>query len=158
MYDNGTLVEQITSDVTSNGEYHMLYRYWTDPLYISPSNTGTPHIDFISLSAPAGTVGYAVGSDRSIYATSDNAADRSYILGQANDNELGAYDPSGFDAGIYPMEFSYVLHPPVQYDDQYAHINIKFMQDHPAIKNVHIVIPAKYVVSIYPHPPTLTVT
>ena len=56
------------------------------------------------------------------------------------------------------MEFSYVLHPPVQYDDQYAHINIKFMQDHPAIKNVHIVIPATYVVSIFPHPPTLTVT
>ena len=37
LYDNGTFTEQITSDVTSNGEYHMLFRYWADPLYISPS-------------------------------------------------------------------------------------------------------------------------
>ena len=62
------------------------------------------------------------------------------------------------NAGTYPMEFTYVLHPPVQYDGNYAHLNLKFFREHPTIRHVNITIYSKYIDAVYPHPGTLTAT
>jgi uncharacterized membrane protein len=141
LYDNGTMSERIVTDVSTSGEYQMLYRYWDDSLYYKGQATsGTyPCIEFASSSVPPDTTGYMVDANHVVF-TVGGLQYADYIGSKAYSNELGAYNPSYYDEGMYPMEFDYVLHPPVQYDDRNAHLNLKFFREHPAIRHMNITI------------------
>ncbi|MDD2788140.1 MAG: DUF2207 domain-containing protein, partial [Methanoculleus sp.] len=55
-FENGTFIERYTYDVRSAGEYRMLFRYWEAPLTFTAVDR--PHIEFIGMTAPPGTLGY----------------------------------------------------------------------------------------------------
>ncbi len=59
-FENGTLVERYTYDVHAAGEYRMLFRYWDAPLTFAAIDR--PHIEFLGMTAPPGTVGYVKDS------------------------------------------------------------------------------------------------
>jgi hypothetical protein len=56
-YENGTLVERYTYNVPASGQYRMLFRTWDFTLALEPLDQ--PHIEFVGMTAPEGTVGYA---------------------------------------------------------------------------------------------------
>ena len=68
-------------------------------------------------------------------------------------NEVGAYNPSYYNKGKYTLEYKYILRPPIQYDDEFSHLNLKFLREHIPIKKFKIILPKEYIVKIYPHPP-----
>jgi Predicted membrane protein (DUF2207). len=154
---NGGYIETITARVLSEDRYHMLYRYWNDPL--SFTSLETPYLYLEGLEAPSGRYAYAKdyqGTVRIFSPGGDPFVPE--ISRLAFENEVGAYSPEYYPPGIYPISAHYVLHPPVQYDAETSHLNVLFLRgDHPAIHRVEIRIFAEYVERVYPHPPTLSV-
>ena len=154
--DDGSLMETYTYVVKSSGQYRMLYRYWEDDLSLSPLQS--PYIEFEGMSAPGGVVGYI--KDHLGHVTLEEGNNPEYvnfITGMAEDNEVGIYNPSYFQAGTYTVTYRYDLHPPVEYDDEYAHLNIRLVDEHIPYRDLTITYPANYVREIYPHPPGLKV-
>ena len=157
-YANGTLVERYTYDVRSAGEYRMLFRYWDAPLTFSAIDR--PHIEFVGMTAPPGTIGY-VKDDRGevqIAAGSPTSADLSTIRGLAFDNEVGLYNPGYFAPGTYTVEYRYGVRPPVEYDKEWAHLNLKLVDEHIPFRSLRVTLPfAGQIEEVYTHPPTLEV-
>ncbi|NMC75687.1 MAG: DUF2207 domain-containing protein, partial [Candidatus Methanofastidiosa archaeon] len=57
LFSDGTLIEKYTYDVQNSGQYRMLFRYWDDLL--SFEKLDRPYIEFLSVTYPEGTIGYA---------------------------------------------------------------------------------------------------
>src|SRR5690606_28028620 len=71
-FENGTLVERYTYDVHAGGEYRMLFRYWNAPLTFGP--TDRPHVEFLGMTAPPGTVGYVKDSEGEVRTAAGSAS------------------------------------------------------------------------------------
>ncbi|MCM2465061.1 DUF2207 domain-containing protein [Methanoculleus oceani] len=157
-YENGTLVERYTYDVRSAGEYRMLFRYWDAPLTFTAIDR--PHIEFLGMTAPPGTVGYVKdywGEVRTAAGTA-SSADLATIRSLAFDSEVGLYNPDYFAPGTYTAEFRYRVRPPIEYDSQWAHLNLKFVDEHVPYRSLRITLPfAGAIEEVYTHPPTLDV-
>lgn len=78
-YENGTLVERYTYLVRSAGEYRMLFRYWDAPLTFAPIDQ--PHIEFIGMTAPPGTIGYVKNAGGR---GADGRRDREFLRSRGN--------------------------------------------------------------------------
>ncbi|NIQ34097.1 MAG: DUF2207 domain-containing protein, partial [Nitrososphaeria archaeon] len=51
---------------------------------------------------------------------------------------------------------TFKIHPPLEYDENLCHLNLKLASEHIPYKHVTIIIEdAEYVESVYPHPPSL---
>ena len=152
---DGTLTERYTFDVKNSGQYRMLFRYWDDVL--SFEKVGRPYIEFVGVEYPTGTIGYAkdyVGNVR-VYG---NESYEYTIDSLAYTNEVGAYNPSYYNKGKYTIEIKYILHPPIQYDNEVSHLNLKLQREHIPIKKFMITLPKEYIVKVYPRPPTLKIS
>ncbi|MDD5024428.1 MAG: DUF2207 domain-containing protein, partial [Methanoregula sp.] len=153
---NGTLHESYTYDVRTSGEYRMLYRSWEAPLVF---DTGTRScIQFLSVDPPPGTTGYAKDNSHTtvISGAPEGTSYKSQIAALAEANEVGIYNPSYFSAGKYTVGYTYIVHPPVEYDGVNDHLNLKLAgQSHPAYRHVTITIPAANVEQVYVYPPSL---
>ena len=162
LYPNGTLVETYVYNVKSSGEYRMLYRSWEVPLVVGASDLGYPHVELLSAVGPDNTVAYAKDYRSSVWVEPRYNQSRSVIsaiLSLAEDNEVGIYKPDRFEAGSYTVQYTFKLRPPVEYDSTYAHLNLKFANQHLKYRNATIVIEGtSNVVAVYPHPPSMTVT
>ncbi|WP_292364882.1 MULTISPECIES: DUF2207 domain-containing protein [unclassified Methanoculleus] len=157
-YENGTLIERYTYDVRSAGEYRMLFRYWDAPLAFSAIDR--PHIEFLGMTAPPGTIGYAKdywGEVRTAAGTA-TSTDLATIRSLAFDNEVGLYNPDYFAPGTYTVEYRYRVRPPIEYDSQWAHLNLKLVDEHVPYRDLRITLPfAGVIEEVYTHPPTLEV-
>jgi hypothetical protein len=80
-----------------------------------------------------------------------------FITGTAEKSEVGIYNPAYFQAGTYTVTYRYDLHPPVEYDDEHAHLNIRLVNEHVPYRDLSITYPEHSVAEIYPHPPGLRV-
>ena len=157
-YENGTLVERYTYLVRSAGEYRMLFRYWDAPLTFAPIDQ--PHIEFIGMTAPPGTIGYVknAGGEVRTAAGTASSSDLAGIQSLAFANEVGLYNPDYFDPGTYTVEYRYRVRPPVEYDDQWAHLNLKLVDEHVPFRDLRITLPfGGDIEEVYTHPPTLNI-
>ncbi|MEI6293099.1 MAG: DUF2207 domain-containing protein, partial [Methanomicrobiales archaeon] len=157
LYENGTLAEHYDYVVKNSGEYRMLYRFWEAPLLTNPSDK--PYLEFVSLTNPPGTTGYIkdAGSRVTIVGNGGDPAQTGKIQQLAELNEMGAFKPSYYDAGTYTLETVVIVHPPLEYDGQNGHLNIKLVDQHIPYRDIRIFIPAGYVKEVYPHPAHLKV-
>jgi len=157
LQDDGTFTEVYTYEVKSGGQYRMLYRYWDDPLSSRPQNS--PYIEFVGMEAPPGTVGYMKDASGSVVlAGEDNSEYRAFVRSMAEPSEVGIYKPDYFPAGTYTVSYQYVLHPPIEYDQNDAHLNLRLVDRHVPYRDLEIVLPARYAREVFPHPPSLSVT
>ncbi|MCK8518558.1 DUF2207 domain-containing protein [Methanoculleus sp. 7T] len=157
-FENGTLIERYTYDVRSAGEYRMLYRYWNTPLTFGAVDR--PHIEFLGMTAPPGTVGYVKDSWGEVRTASGAAtpSDIATIRSLAFDNEVGLFKSGYFAPGTYTVEYRYRVRPPVEYDNQWAHLNLKLVDEHVPYRNLRITLPfAGVIEEVYTHPPTLEI-
>ncbi|KUK63502.1 MAG: Uncharacterized protein XE10_0325 [Methanoculleus marisnigri] len=157
-YENGTLVERYTYDVRSAGEYRMLFRYWDAPLTFGAIDR--PHIEFLGMTAPPGTIGYVKDSEGEVRTAAGTATstDLAAIRSLAFDNEVGLYNPGYFAPGTYTVEYRYRVRPPIEYDDRWAHLNLKLVDKHVPYRSLRITLPfAGDIEEVYTHPPTLEV-
>ena len=127
--ENGSLVESYTYEVKNSGQYRMLFRYWEEEL--SLTNLDRPYIEFLNMTIPSGSIGYIKDNNGEVtlFGSSDPSI-RWTIQSLAFNNEVGIFDPGYFQAGTYSVEYSYTLHPTIEYDDQYAHLNIRLLDEH----------------------------
>jgi len=153
---DGSLTETYTYEVKSSGRYRMLYRYWQDDLSLSPLQS--PYIEFEGMEAPDGVVGYVVDYRGDVtLVDGENPGYVNFITGTAEKSEVGIYNPAYFQAGTYTVTYRYDLHPPVEYDDEHAHLNIRLVNEHVPYRDLSITYPEHSVAEIYPHPPGLRV-
>ena len=141
LYENGTLAEHYDYDVKNSGQYRMLYRFWEAPLVTTP--LGKPSIEFVSLTNPPGTTGYVkdAGSSVTIVGSGGDQDQKGKIKQLAELNEMGAFQPSYFNAGTYTLETVVVVHPPLEYDGLDAHLNLKLVDRHIPYRDIRIAIP-----------------
>jgi uncharacterized membrane protein len=156
LYENGTLTEQYTYDVKTSGEYRMLYRSWEAPLTLGTSSI--PSVQFISAIPPSGTIGYAKDEEGNVVAigVSEGSPLKATIRNLAETNEVGIFRPEYYNQGKYTVGYTFLIHPPVEYDTTSSHLNLKFAgASHIPYRNVKITIPSGKVEKIYAYPPSL---
>ena len=157
-YPDGTLVEDFTY-VLNVGGLRMLYRSWDAPVSFDP--LGRAYVEPVEVVGPLGTVPYFMEHDREL--TLDTPFDYlwdvySEIRDLAYPNEVGCYNRERFEPGSYDARYVFRLHPPVEWDDEDAHLNLKFADEHLRYDEVTITFPdAGYVSEVYAHPPSLRV-
>ncbi|MDD1654724.1 MAG: DUF2207 domain-containing protein, partial [Methanomicrobiales archaeon] len=159
---DGTLTETYTYDVKAANTYRMLYRTWEVPL--SFGFLDQPSVEFVGMDPPAGTIGYAKDDAGRIW-TSDQPAgspvpgggsalgDLQYL---AQPNEVGIANPSYFPAGTYTVRYTFLLHPPIEYDPESSHLNLRLADAHVPYRIVSLTFPSDGVKKVYPYPPFLS--
>ena len=154
---NGTLAETFTYEVRTSGEYRMLFRFWNAPLSLTLLNY--PFILFEDMTIPPGVTGYVKdyqGKVTLVGSTDPGVA--AVVKSLAELNEVGIYNPAYFNSGDYTTRYQYTIYPPIEYDQQYAHVNIRLVDQHVPFRNLAITYPSQYVVEVYPHPASLSVS
>ena len=75
----------------------------------------------------------------------------------AQQNEVGFYNPNYFSEGTYSAGYTYILHPPIEYDTTTSHLNLKFAgSSHIPYHNVRITVPADKIDQVFAYPPSLS--
>ena len=81
---------------------------------------------------------------------------KSQIGSLADTDEIGIFNPDYYAAGTYTVGYTYVVHPPVEYDTANDHLNLLLAGgSHIPYHAVQITVPADNVVQVYAYPPTL---
>ncbi len=153
---DGTLTEQYTYDVKTPDTYQMLFRTWEVPLAGTPLTQ--PSVEVVGMQVPPGTIGYYrdYQGQVTIYGMPTDQ-ERAVIRSLVQDNEIGFYDPDYFPAGTYSVTYTFRLHPPIEYDSQWSHLNIQLADQHVPYHSVQVSFPLAGVESVYPYPPFLSV-
>lgn len=157
-YENGTLIERYTYDVQAAGEYRMLFRYWEAPLTFAAINR--PHIEFLGMTAPPGTIGYVRNAEGEVRTAAGDPtpSDLAVIRDLAFTSEVGIYNPGYFAPGTYTVEYRYRVRPPIEHDNEWAHLNLRLVDEHVPYRNLRITLPfAGQIEEVYTHPPTLDI-
>jgi hypothetical protein len=155
---DGTLTEIINYRVASSDKFTMLYRDFNVPLVTKPISN--PYIEFIRIDPPDRTIPYLKDDQgtASLLNGFVNTGALSDIQKKAERNEIGIYKEGGFLPGTYPVKYQYRFHPPIEYDQTTAHLNIMLAGDnHLAYNRVKIQVPESSVKEIYFNPPHLKV-
>jgi uncharacterized membrane protein len=151
---NGRLEETFTYKINEDGK-RFLFRYWEAPL--SNKDLGFAQIQLLDIDVPEGTFWYLVDNQGDLY-TSDNidSSSSNTIRAYAYWNEAGAFYPFGYSPSEYTVKFWYKIYPPIEYDNEYTHLNLKLASEHIKYQNVRVEIEnLGFIEKIYPHPPTL---
>ncbi|MFA5398450.1 MAG: DUF2207 domain-containing protein, partial [Methanogenium sp.] len=148
LQNDGTLTENYVYDVAYAGTYRMLFRTWDDPLAFEPWEY--PHVELVRITPPAGMIGYAIDMNGNSFVTGEGAEkQRSLIKSLSDYNEVGVFRETRLPAGQYQAQYIVKLHPPLQYDDEVAHFNLKLASTHIPYRSVDITIPAEYIKDIW---------
>ena len=141
---------------THRGSTGCLYRSWESPLIFE--NSSEPYIQFVSIDAPFGTIGYAKDDYANVRVTgSSDSSAKSTIGSLAERDEVGIYNPDYFNEGTFTVGTNYIIHPPIEDDGINSHLNLKFAgSTHIPYRDVRITVPGQDVEQIYVYPPTLT--
>ncbi|HUT39609.1 MAG TPA: DUF2207 domain-containing protein, partial [Methanoregula sp.] len=157
LYENGTLTEKYTYDVKISGQYRMLYRLWEAPLTFTPPTQ--PSVEINSATPPTGTVAYAKDDTGIVIVYGDfpSTGSKSTISQLALTNEAGIFKPDYFNAGQYTAGYTYLLHPPIEYDSTTTHLNLKFAgANHIPYRTIKITVPAGSVQQVFVYPPSMS--
>jgi uncharacterized membrane protein len=156
--EDGSLQEHFTYDVGSSGQYRMLYRVWEVPLVFDGKST-QPSVQFVSMIPPEGAIGYAKDDSGTVRLTGGAGANesKSRIGNLAQSDEVGVFNPNYYSAGKYSVDYTYTLHPPIEYDAVATHLNLKLAgNNHVPYRSIRITVPAKNIEQVYAYPPSLT--
>lgn len=145
---DGNLEEKYEYEV--NGHFTMLYRVWNAPLLYNQSFE-EPFVRVNEINCSY--IGYVKDYYGNVYST-DNLYEYE-IWEKAFFNEIGCFNPDGYEKGTYEIEYFYTIYPPVQYDGEIYHMNIKLADKHIPYKNFEIYIDnsTKNIIKIFSHPP-----
>jgi len=148
---DGTLEETFTYKINVKGK-HFLYRYWEAPL--ANKDLGYPQILFLGIDVPDDSYWYLKDNFGHLYGIEDDDLDiRIAINREAYRSEAGAFNPNGYAPGEYTVKYWYKVLPPLQYDNEYANLNLKLASQHITYKNVRVEIEnLGYIERLYPHP------
>jgi uncharacterized membrane protein len=136
----------------------MLYRTWEVPL-VFDNSPQQPSVHFVSTVPSDSTIGYAKNDQGAVQLTdSVGASESKSLIGNlAQTDEVGIFDPGYFSAGKYPVDYTYIIHPPVEYDTVATHHNLKLAgETHIQYLTIRITIPANNIEQVYAYPPSLT--
>ncbi|MCE8423790.1 MAG: DUF2207 domain-containing protein, partial [Candidatus Methanoperedens sp.] len=158
LYLNGTLEENFVYEIKEPFKYRMLYRDWKVPLSYGiidePAMKTNPHIELVSISSPPGTFPYIKDFQGTTKVISNAEAQyANEISSLAEQDEAGSYNPGTFDAGQYEISYVFRLHPPLECDKDYCHLNLKLADEHLPYNKVIITIhdPQGYVSGLFEH-------
>ncbi|MDD1646331.1 MAG: DUF2207 domain-containing protein, partial [Methanomicrobiales archaeon] len=161
---DGTLTETYIYHVKADQVYRMLYRSWEVPL--SFGFLDEPSIEFVGMEQPPGTIGYVRDHAGRIW-TSDQPSgqpspgggsalgDLQYLV---QPNEVGFANPSYFPAGTYTVRYTFRLHPPIEYDPENSHLNLRLADAHVPYRAITLTVPDGGIEDIYSYPPFLSIT
>ncbi|MFQ6053720.1 MAG: DUF2207 domain-containing protein, partial [Candidatus Bathyarchaeia archaeon] len=154
-YLDGTLTEEYTYIIRAK-RFRMLFRTWEAPL--SAEALDGPYIQPVEIEA-APAIGYFKDHRGSVFVEEPYDGQREIvdaIRSLAERNEVGAYDPDMFEVGRYTVRYVFDVHPPLEFNDDLGHLNLKLARDHIAYRDVELTFEgADRIVKLYPHPPTL---
>jgi uncharacterized membrane protein len=154
-YLNGTLLERYTYRVDAAGKYRMLYRVWDVPLTLEDMDFPSVEVRAVS-PMPQGTSVYAKDYEGRLYLSPDDLDARVQASRMAYLNEVGVFKPDYYGPGVYQVNYTVILHSPIEYDDELSHLNLKFASNHLSYESVVIVVKeAAQVEEVFLHPPTL---
>lgn len=153
-YADNTLEETFTYRINVPGK-KFLFRYWELRMFNEPSPYS--HIQFLDVEAPSGTVRY-VKENSGLVTFLDEAglASKNDIQRQAYRNEVGVYNPDGYEPGEYTVKYTFKVIPPLEYDEEHVHLNLMLANDHIPYEKIRVAFENPgYITNYYPHPPTL---
>ncbi len=153
-HSDGRLEETFTYKINV-ADKRFLYRYWEAPL--SNKELNYAQVELLNIDVPDGTFWYLMDNTGTLYAANNiDQKSASTISILAYRNEAGAFNPNGYNPGEYTVKYWYKVRPPLEYDSEYSHLNLKLASDHIPYKNIRVEIEnAGFLDKIYPHPPTL---
>ena len=155
LYPNGTLVEVFKYRI-NKANYRFLYRNWEVPL--SKTSLNNPYIEPLSINPVPGAQGYFTNYQGQVEVQPYSTIAYITILDLSLNNEIGSYNDNYYDTGLHTVSYVYLLHPPIEYDDEAAHLNLKLATEHLPYSKVTIILEdADYIQDVYPHPPSYTV-
>jgi len=130
------------------GNYRMLYRVWNAPL-IYEGELNKPYIKILEINCSY--IPYIKDYYGNVFASSY----KEEIAYLAFRNEAGCFNPSGYKHGKYSVQYKYIIYPPVNYDNNLYHMNIKLADKHVPYRDVEIVLDnsSGSIVNVYSHPP-----
>jgi len=137
---DGTLVETFQYNVKAGHQYHMLYRYWDSTVTYDTSFSNIPYIRVIDVSCSFVPYIKDYKGTVTLFKTDNVDNQKNYIEYKAYNNEVGCYNPNYFEKGIYSIQITYNIVPPVEYDNEWYHLNLKLADDHNTYKKVEIEI------------------
>ncbi len=143
---DGNLTEDY--EYVVNGDYRYLYRTWNVPLLYN-QDFNEPYIKLLEINGPY--IPYVKDYYGKVYASDYQSTIRS----EAYRNEVGCFNPDGYEKGTYSIEYNYIIYPPVKHDDEFYHINLKLADEHVPYRSVAILIDnsSGNIVKLYSHPP-----
>lgn len=152
-YLNGTLEERFIYQISTSGKYRMLYRNFNELLARGKLNL--PSFELVEVRPPAGTTAYLKDWSGRVEIISGDASRASEIQSLAMTNEVGCYLPERFSQGRYEISYLFKVHPPLECDDEYCHLNLKLADEHLPYRTATIAIHDENgsVRRIFPHPP-----
>jgi len=115
----------------------------------------------ISITPPENTIAYfknqlgEVESTKTNNRTNPILSGYSTITSLAMPNEAGCFNPNRFGAGKYEISYLFKLHPPVEVDEKYSHLNLKLLDEHLPYRNMEVTIhdPRGLIEQLFTHPP-----
>jgi len=134
----------------------MLFRSWQSPLTFGADSS--PYVQFVSADPPSGTIGYAKDETGNVevFGIQGDSPLKATLGNLAENNEVGIFKPDYYNAGMYTVGYTYILHPPIEYDTTHSHLNLKFAgAGHIPYRNIKITIPASNVEQVFVYPPTM---
>jgi len=156
-YVDGTLIENYVYEIKHSNRFRMLYRVWDAPLSITQLNE--PSIQFLNASINSEAFVYLKDFQGVVWL--QNSSSKSLINeveSLAYLNEVGIFNPEGFKAGKYNVTYVFKIYPPIEYDENYCHLNLKLADEHLTYRKVEVTLKdANYVLKVFPHPPTLKI-
>jgi uncharacterized membrane protein len=152
-YPNGTLEELFVYQISTSGKYRMLYRSFKDPLARGELNK--PYFELLELRPPLGTTTYIRDYSGRVEVLSGDPSMVYDIQSLALINEVGCYRPERFSRGRYEIGYRFKVHPPLECDNQYCHLNLKLADEHLPYRSATIAIHDENgsLRRIFPHPP-----
>lgn len=153
-----TLHEQFLFNVSEENTFHYLYRSFDAPL--STGSLQIPYIQYLSGTSPKESVSYLKDWDGTIFFPDDTASSdiKKEISKNAENSEFGGYRRSYYPVGLYTLNLTTQWYPPVEYDDQWYHLNLLLASEHVPYESLWVTFPEHGVGAIYPHPARLLVT
>lgn len=158
-YPDGALVEEYSYTIKAR-RFKFLFRIWEAPL--SAQSLGQPYIEPVEVEAVPGAIAYVKDFGSAVTLEEPYNEDQAImetISSSAMSNEVGSYKPDYYDAGSYRARYAFDIHPPLEYDSESGHLNIKLASDHIPYKKVTLVFEdSDYIERLYSHPPSMRVT
>ena len=156
-HSNLVLEETYTYQVNTLNK-HFLYRYWE--VKLSEEDLNSSYVQLLDIQVPSDSIGYMKDYLGSVYLFNETEpSTKVEIAKAAYDNEAGAYSIEGYQTGQYTVRYWFRIVPPLEYDEDYIHLNMMLADNHIYYDNVKIVIEDNgQIDSIYIHPPTLKKT